>query len=158
MSFLAGSYTGVWNSLSLGQVLDGFTFHSSVAKALIQGDNEGERIQDAIYEGEDLTSDFVCLEGDAAAFPTLIWPYSATWLTGGVPGRVDSQQSLVKSLVLTAVAGTPNAGDIATLTCALSILHENYPVDIILSARRQRNIPVRMRHYPNGSRVYGVAT
>ena len=163
MSFIAGHYVCLHNTVTIGQLKDGWTGHTVTYKELIQGDNLARGAQDAVFQGIDMTSDFTLMEWDLAQCKLLFWPYgSGTWLTCGVVGRLDVQQSLAKAFKLTAVAGPPAAANPATLTMDLSILHEDFPVDHIF-APKHRLVPIRLRHYPtissNGtSVVYGTAT
>lgn len=156
MAFIAGGYTAVWNNLALGQAADGYRLQHQFFKRLISGDSYADAPQDAVYRGGELAIAFRLIEFDAAAIQTLKWPYHATKWTLGTVGRTDVGSSLAKILVLTAVAGTPAASTPASITCALSILHENFPVEI-LYAPDLREIPIRLRVYPN-SGVFAVET
>lgn len=157
MSFIAGRYSATWNSLAVGQTANGFRLSNEFFKRLITGDNFGETPQDAVYRGGRMGIDFTLLEADAAAAQTLAWPYNATKFDLGTIGRLDVGSSLAKSLVLTAVAGTSAAATPATQTHPLTILQEGYPVEA-LYASDLRDIPLRLRIYPNSSGVFGTQT
>lgn len=148
MSFIAGQYTATWNALALGQTADGFRLTHQFFKRLITGDAYAETPQDAIYRGAEASIAARLIEYNAAAVQTLKWPYNATAWTIGTIGRLDVGGALAKSLVLTAVSGTPAAATPATVTAALAILHELFPVEVLF-APDLREVPIRMRIYPN---------
>ena len=147
MSFIAGQYTATWNALAIGQTADGLRLIHQVFKRLVTGDSYAEAPQDAIYRGADLAISFRLIEYDAAAVQTLKWPYSATKWQIGTVGTADVGSSLAKQLVMTAVAGTPAATTPATATFPKSILHENFPVEVLF-APDLREVPIRLRVYP----------
>lgn len=159
MAFIAGAYTFTWNSLSLGQLFEGLTLNHVTFKEIIRGDNFAQAAQDAVFQGIDITSDCILNEWNAAAAATLFWPYGTPWLTAGVVGRLDVQQTLAKSLIGTAVTGPPaqSLAAPATITLPRSILHENFPVQHIFRPAH-RKVPIRMRHYPASDGVYGTLT
>ncbi|MBC8868630.1 MAG: hypothetical protein H8E44_04400 [Planctomycetes bacterium] len=161
MSFITGPYTATYNSVACGQSADGYRVSHSFFKRLIQGDGYAQAPQDEIYQGAEMFIQFRMIEYNAAAVASAMWPYGS-YLTHGQVGRVSVQQSLVKSLVLTAVAGTPAASEPATLTLPKSILSEGFPVEL-LYAPDLREVPIRMRVFPSGdlpsaSATFGVAT
>lgn len=157
MGFIAGGYTATWNSQALGQAAAGYRLSHEVFRRLVRGDTYAETPQDGIYRGAEVSLAFTMIEYDAAGLQGIKWPYnvSTKWTVGTV-GRADVAGSLAKALVLTAVAGTPAAATPATLTLTLSILHENFPVEVLF-APDLREIPLRMRVYPS-SGVFGVET
>ena len=157
MAFIAGRYTATWNNLALGQTAEGFRLSHQFFKRLITGDAFAEAPQDAVYRGSELTIAYRLIQYDAAAAQTLMWPYSATLFDMGVIGRTDVGSAIAKSLILTAVAGTPAAATPATLTFPTSILQEGFPVELLF-APDLREIPMRQRIYPNSSGVFGTQT
>ncbi len=148
MSFIAGPYSVTYDSATCGQLVEGLTFSNVVHKEMIVGDNLARAVQDDVFQGIDVTSDFALMEWDNAKALLMYWPYGSTWLVAGVVGRVSKQQSLCKSLVLTAIAGTPAATAPASLTLPNSILHEEFPVQHIFKPAH-RKVPLRFRHYPD---------
>lgn len=156
MTFIAGGYTATWDGLAIGQTADGYRLTHQIFKRLITGDSYAEAPQDAVYRGGEASLAMRLIEYDAAAVQTMKWPYSATKWTMGVVGRIDVGSSLVKSLVLTAVAGTTAATVPATLTASKSILHENFPVEVLF-APDLREVPMRLRLYPTAG-VLAVET
>ncbi len=157
MAFIAGGFTATWNALAVGQLANGFTLSHKFFKRLVTGDNYAEAPQDGIFRGAEMFIDFTCIAFDAAAIQSLMWPYSATRWDMGVVGRTDVGGSLAKSLVLTAVAGTPAATTPATLTTLLSILAEGFPMSILL-APDLREAPIKLRIYPSTSGIFATQT
>ncbi len=157
MAFIAGPYTATWNALACGQLASGFTLSHKFFKRLITGDNFAEAPQDSVYRGAEMHVDFTCIAFDAAAIQTLMWPVSATRWDMGQVGRTDVGSAIAKSLILTAVAGTPAAATPATLTALLSILAENFPVNILL-APDLREVPLKLRIYPSSLGVFATQT
>jgi hypothetical protein len=80
----------------------------------------------------------------------------AGFFTVGLPGRLDS--SLVASLVLSAITGTPakNASHIS-LTAAGAIYAENFNMNTMLGPTL-RKLPTRYRLYPYMASVGGVSS
>lgn len=155
MAFIAGQYTATWNANAVGQTADGFHLNWKFFKKLITGDNFAQTPQDAIYQGAEMFVGFTCIAYDAAAVQTLMWPYSATRWDMSTIGRTDVGSSLAKSLVLTAVAGTPAATLPASQTFLTSILAEGFPVELLF-APDLREVPLRLRVYPNSSGVFST--
>lgn len=167
--FVAGQYTATYNAKALGQTADGFRLSHQFLKRLVTGDAGGDTPQDAIYRGREQFVAFRLIEALAEGIADLVEPYAATAgtaLTLGVIGRTDVRGSanettpdpIVKSLILTAVTGTTAAtGGPATITLPLSILAENFPVEVLF-APDLREVPVRMRVYPDmsDSGVFGT--
>lgn len=166
MSYIAGPFTASFDAAVVGQVKDGFNIQYFSNKQLIVGDNQGLTPQDAVNLGYECFVEFTLQEWDAAAAKDVFWPQTS----GNLPtfghsfnettipvGTLDS--SFWKQLILTAVAGSPAAGltgeDVYTFPRAT--LAENFPVDILLSARL-REVFVRLRLYPDSSyRFFYVA-
>lgn len=157
MAFIAGTYTATWNSLALGQSEDGYTTSHQFFWDQIRGDAYGETPQDAVYRGGEFDISWRSIDYDAAGIQTAMWPFSATIYTLGVPGRTAIGSSIAKSLILTAVAGTPAATKPATLTLTNAAIKEGFPVEL-LYAPRLRTVPLRMRVWPSSSGVFGTTT
>lgn len=155
-NFIAGPYTATYKGLSLGQTADGFRVSHSFFKRLITGDAYGQTPQDDVFQGAEMFCSFRCIQYDAAAVRSAMWPYGSSHLTIGAVGRLSAQQSLSGSLVLTAIAGTPAATEPATLTFTKAILAEGFPVEL-LYAPDLREVPIRMRLYPTLG-IFGVET
>jgi hypothetical protein len=156
MSFIAGRYTAVWNSLSLGQTADGFRLSHSFFKRLITGDAYAQAPQDAIYQGGECFMAARLISYDVAAMPTMMWPYAANFLDMGVIGVTDVGSAKAKSLILTAVSGTPAVATPASMTLTYAVLAEGFPVELLF-APDLREVPLRMRMYPS-SGVFGSQT
>jgi hypothetical protein len=157
--FIAGTYTATWNNKALGQTADGFRLSHSFFKRLVTGDLGAQTPQDAIYQGREQFCAFRLIEAALAGAEELAEPYAfnSSELRLGTIGVLDQQGStasgsptpFAKSLVLTAVAGTPAAsGGPATITFANAILAEGFPVEVLF-APDLREIPIRMRCYPD---------
>lgn len=159
--FIAGAYTATYNAKALGQSADGIRFSHQFFKRLITGDLGGDTPQDAIYRGREQMGSFRLIEAAKTAIPDLVDPYASTvgtpWTLGQI-GLLDvrgagggSPVARCKPIVLTAVTGTSAATDMqATITFALAILAENFPVEWLL-APDLREVPIRVRMYPNMS-------
>jgi hypothetical protein len=157
MSFVVGQFTATWNALAVGQTADGFKLNWKFFKRLITGDNFAQTPQDGIHQGAEMFIGFTCVAYDAAGVQTMMWPYSATRWDMGVIGRTDVGSTLAKTLLLTAVAGTPAAALPATQTFTNAILAEGFPVEILF-APDLREVPLRMRIYPSNSGVFSTQT
>lgn len=147
MSFIAGKYKVTHNAVTIGQLEDGMTFNTPAMYELITGDNLAEGVQDVVYRGHNVTSDLTLLEWDIAGALALYWPWGSAFLQTGPVGRVAAQQSITKSMVLTAVAGPPAETQPATATLPNTILHEGVDVGHVF-APRHRKVPIRLRHFP----------
>jgi hypothetical protein len=157
--FMAGGYTSTWNGLACGQTAQGYRLSHQFFKRIITGDKYGQAPQDAVYQGAEMHIQFNLIEYMEAAIATIMWPYGA-YLTMGVVGRLDVQQSLVKQMLFTAVATTPAAAALspATLTLPLCMLSEGFPVELLM-APDLKEIPIRMRIYANDTTgVFGTQT
>lgn len=157
MAFIAGQFTATWNALAIGQTADGFKLNWKFFKRLITGDNMAQTPQDAVYQGAEMFIGYTCISYDAAAVQTVMWPYSATRWDMGVIGRTDVGSAIAKSLVLTAVAGTPAATLPATQTFLTAVLAEGFPVEILF-APDLREVPIRQRIYPSAAGVFSTQT
>lgn len=156
MSFIAGAYTATLDASTLGQMEKGFTLEFSFFKRMITGDNFGDAPQDAIFRGMQQFIQYTLLEYNAVGALKAMFPYGTTLLTLTAPmGVLDS--SLAKSLILTAVSGTPSAAAPATLTLPRSILAANYPINLLF-APDLRTVPIRQRCYPDAQKVFGTLT
>lgn len=168
-NFIAGGYTLTYNSKALGQTAQGIRTSYEVFKRIITGHLGGDTPQDAVYRGQQRTSQFTLIEADSAGIMDLVYPYADTVgdeFDLGVIGLLDcrgqggqSPTPRTKTLLLTAITGTSAFNDSAeTITLPKSILHHNYPVEVLL-APDLKEVPIRMMHYPNMStRLYGSAT
>ena len=158
-NFVAGGYTATWNGLACGQAAQGYRLSHNFFKRIITGDKRAQAPQDAVYQGAEMHVQFNLIEYMAAAIATIMWPYG-NYLAMGVVGRLDVQQSLCKQMVFTSVAATPAAAALspATLTLALCMLSEGFPVELLM-APDLKEVPIRMRIYPNDETgVFGIQT
>lgn len=157
MALIAGQYTAVYNSLAVGPTVEGYRFEYEMFMRLITSDAFAESPFDGVYRGFRNSIEFSVLNYNGAASLAAMWPLSATLLDGGVIGRLAS--AMWHSLILTAVTGTPAAIAAAptSLTLPNSMLHENFPVGILFEPDL-RELPLRMRIFPNASNVSGTQT
>lgn len=158
MGFIAGQYTCTFDTSALGQTAnDSLRVTHQLFRQLIRGDSFGQTVQEAINQGADMGVVMRLMEFNAAGASKAFWPLSATLWSMGVIGRLDSAGSLAKSLVLTAIAGTPAASTPASMTFAKASLKENFPVDILFSPSL-REVPLSFRIYPDANGVFATQT
>ncbi len=131
-TFIAGRYTGTYNSSDLGIQEEGYRERFS-ARVQEIGDTDayGEALIDAIYRlgRYRLTVDSLTYKSGTIA---AIWPFGSIG-TGGVVGRLLS--GIAAAAVLSATSGTPAAAAPASLTAALSILAPGFEVNLLYSSR-----------------------
>lgn len=143
MAFIAGAYTVTWNSVTIGQVSDGIRLRQSNSVEVIKGQSLGESTQDGVYQGGDAFIQLESLEYITGAIAAW-WPYGDLGVVG-LPGRLLT--SLAKSLVLTAVSGTPAESSPATLTASKAILAPNQNLELLF-ATRLRRVPLMFQLLP----------
>jgi len=171
MSFIAGGYNITYNAKALGQTAEGIRMTYEIFKKIITGHLGGQTPQDAVYQGQNRTSSFRLLEANAAGVADLLYAYTSTigneWQLG-IIGLLDvrgqgsvSPVTRCKAVVLTAITGTSASNDAAaTITLPLSILHDRFPVDVLL-APDLKEVPIRLQHYVNmseGTPTFGSST
>jgi hypothetical protein len=163
MSFISGAYTATLGGSDLGQIEAGFTIDHVLFKRLITGDNFGEGPQEGINLGSAVHIAYNLLEYNAAGAAGALWPYGTGYLThSSIVGTQDIQSSLVASLILTALAGTPASATPASITLPRSILAEGFNVAMLFSPDL-RVVPIRQRVYPTQSApgaaaIFGTTT
>ena len=159
MSFIAGKYTVTYGPsgslIPVGQVAAGITIEHVVSKQLITGDNEGQSVQDAVYQGHNVFAELTLMEYDSAGALNMFWPYSAQAGRADVMGRLDVAQSIADHFMLTVLAGTTADATTdqtgpQTLLAEHAILAEDFPVRMLF-APALRDIPLRLRFYPYDS-------
>lgn len=151
MGFIAGAYDVSYNNSSVGKIADGVTVEHFVNKQLITGDNYASTPQDAVYQGMEVFVEFTMMEYDNSYALDAFWPYHATFGNIGNIGALDS--SYWKVLLLnhaTLGTGTPAATQPTSFTADRAVLAEGYPVRL-LYAPALRDVPIRLRLYPNAS-------
>lgn len=154
MGFIAGRYTGTWNSLNVGQVADGYRLSLTAYFRPITGDGGGDVEQDAIYRGNGIEVAFTIIEYDAAAVSTLIWPGGGSLYSLGTIGQLAVASSMAKSLVLTRFSANTTATP-ASLTLPLTLLKDRATVQLLM-ASDLKEVPIALKVFPNGSGVYGT--
>jgi len=165
-NFVAGQYTVTFGATpgACGQAKEGIRTTAQVFKQLITGDSFAQAPQNAVYQGAECFVQWTAIEYLAAKIQAMIWPYHAsnTPFSMSTIGRLDVldvalTNNIAQQLILTALAGTPAAASPATLTFPFAVLAENFPVELFF-APALREIPLRMRVYPNASGVFGTVT
>lgn len=169
MSWIAGAYTAVFNSLACGQCDNqkGIRLSHQQMYEDITGDAYGDTVQDMIYQGMTAELEMELLEADAAALASLENPMAAGYALGqvGVPVVAAGK---TKALVLTAQSGTsaaggagtggPGGGSPATITILACCLAPGFPVTKVFNSKLRR-IPLKLRMFPvNNSGTITFAT
>src|SRR5436305_10663162 len=131
--FAVGQYTVSWNSVSLGIFKGEAGLPTIKQKNFTLVVDNSDAYGKTPIEGFDLGAEFqfqgTLLEWKAGPI-ALLWPFAAALGQLGIIGQ--SLTGLAKSLVLTAVAGTPAAAQgPATITAASTLLATNFNIDLI---------------------------
>jgi hypothetical protein len=147
-SILAGEYTLSYNAIALG------IFEGDAGLPTLMQTNKGEMVAktskygmstlDGFYQGADWFAQFTCMEylaGTLAAW----WPFNPVRGVMGIIARRYYDMSA--PLVLTAVAGTPAAGNPNTLTAARAILAQGYNTQLLYGPTL-RKLPIRQQLFP----------
>lgn len=160
-TFIAGRYTGTYNSVDVGLCKEGYELELDTDLDDIgETDGWGTTVIDGIWRGGNCFLQFSSEEykaGSLAAF----WPYGGPLAGPGVLGiLVDATQvtklpigqlasNIALALVLTVVAGTPAAAAAAinTLTATFALLAKNFNGKLLMNSKL-REVPVRLRCYP----------
>lgn len=157
MAFVAGPYTGTYNSLSLGITEEGFDLDQVFFQEIVRGDNLGSGAQDGVYRAGDAFISFVGEEFNLIRTSAVINPYAALGVIGQV-GRLATD--LAMNITLTVVAGTPAAAlGFASLSATKSILAEGFNLKTTLSTRLRKS-PLRLQlfpYYSGGNKWFEVA-
>lgn len=147
-TFIAGAYTGAYDSVALGMTEDGYELSwETKAERIEKSDVYGQKLIDFVYQGTDfaLQADFMEYQASTVAAGYL---YGAALGTEGVIGRLGS--NVAEALVLTAVAGTTAAATPATLTANLAIVQPGTGSNVRFTSRL-RTVPVRFTLLPYSS-------
>lgn len=149
-TFAAGAASGVYNSLALGLMKDGYKVQTVMkAQAIDETDGYAQSTLDFIYRGQDAFIAFQCRTWKAGPKAAIV-PWT------GVLGKISSAAVPVsslassvaaKTLVLTAAANTPAAADPASLTAPGSMLVPGFQAEWNWDSRL-RELPVRMQVLP----------
>lgn len=163
--FVAGRYSGAYNSLDVGITRDGFELTiDTELEDIGETDAWGRTVLDALFQGANCFVQFVSTawkSGSLAAF----YPWGGALGGAGVLGVLYDSTQTAKApiatlasaaalpLVLTSTAGTPAAqtGPIAnTLTASYALLAKNNNSRLLFNSKL-REVPVRLRLYPYSS-------
>lgn len=147
-TFIAGAYTGTYNSVALGITEEGYDLQWEPKSQVIEkSDVYGEMLLDMVYAGTNYFIQTEFMEYKAGPL-SVVFPWSSGIGVQGVIGRLAS--ALAFPLVLTSTAATTAAATPATLTASLAILAPgSNPHAQFVS--RLRTLPVRMVLLPSDS-------
>ena len=150
-TFIAGRYSGTYNSNDVGITRDGYRlFKDSAWEEISETDAFGMSLLDGVYRGGRCSIQFdskAYKTGSIAAF----WPWGSLGVLATAAAPIARLASAVAAAtVLTDVDNTPAAGSPATLTASLSILAPNQNADLLFSSR-VREVPVRLSLLPSTS-------
>ena len=148
-TFIAGRYTGTYNSVDVGITDDGYELQqNSYADTIDSSDAYGDSLLDWVYRGGDVSITFMSKAYKAGAI-TPFWPWGAmgVMLTAAAPlGRLASD--VAKAFVLTSTAATPAVAAPATLTASLAILAPNSPAKLLYNSKL-RQVPISLQLLPS---------
>ena len=150
-TFVAGRYSGTYNTVDVGITEEGYTLTQDSAAHMINNtDAYGDSIIDWVYRGGNVSLQFES-KAYKAGSTTPFWPWGALGVmrTNAAPiGRLASD--VASAMVLTDVDATPAATFPATLTASKSILAPNNPAGLLFNSK-VRNVPVRLQLLPYAS-------
>jgi len=152
MSIIRGSYNATYNALAVGNTEIGFRHSYSYQGRSINFDAVGGTPVDTIFEGIQMTIDFVAQEYDAAAIGALRWPFNA--IIGTVKPAGLSMWQQAKPFILT---GCTTGVNPMTITFIKAILAPDFDLDIDYS-HRERPLPMRLIVFPVAYNGAGYAT
>lgn len=154
-TYIAGKYDGTYDGTTIGELAEGWRLSHSRFSRIITGHSGAKTPQDGIHQGGEMFLSMTCIEAYLTKVKLAFWPLSSTLFDLGVIGRLDS--AMAKQVIMTALAATPAAASPATITFPLTILAEGYPVEMLFGPDL-REVPLRLRLYPNSSNVFGSVT
>lgn len=144
-TFIAGRYSSVWNSVSLGIMDQGYDLQMDPKEQLInRSDAYGDMLIETIYRGVDWSMMCESLEYMAGTTGAL-YPFGTLGAVG-VIGRLGS--AIATPLVLTSTVGTPAAAAPATFTGTLTKLHPAANPRLLFNSAL-RTVPIRFVLYPS---------
>lgn len=130
-AFMVGQYAVTYNAIALG-LMEGeegvpTLIQRLLSKKINSSDKWGDMLIDAIRRGVDFQLKMVCLEALKAS--GAIWPFGSTQgLLVSPLGTLHT--ALAKTLVMTALAGTPAATSPATRTATKALLASDHVAEI----------------------------
>jgi hypothetical protein len=144
-TFGIGQYTSTYNSVTLGLTTsEGFRVRYRPSIEAINDTNlYGDCLIDGIYRGitgVQLVATFMEWKADVTI---ALWPYGANAAFDGTLGTIGTlQSSFAKTMVLSAVSGTPAyTNGPVTLTALGAILSADNDIEILMGPTK-RNIPI----------------
>ena len=140
--YLSGYYEATWHDLDLGTMKgDGKTFtFVHLASPINKTDKWGDCVIDKINRGRRTFIQFHCLEW-LQGIQDAIEPFADELGELAVIGSPHYDDAY--PLILTATAGTPSAGLIASITIPKAVIAENFDVNLLLGPDAH-GVPIRM--------------
>lgn len=112
---------------------------------IISADLYGDTQLDGVYRGSDVFLRMIFKEWNATV-RKILWPFDTDFGDLGIPGKLLTD--FAKSMVLTALTGTPAATKgPATVTATLALLAPENDVEVIMG-NEQRDVPVLIQCFP----------
>lgn len=146
-TWIAGRYTGVYDSSSLGIMQDGFEIvYDHKEQEINRSDAFGDSLIDTIARGGNWSIQYEAMEAWLTGVKRAVLPYASNLGELGTIGTLGS--AAAKALVLTATAGTPAAASPASLTATLCKLAPNSQTSVFRMNSVLRTMPVRMVFLP----------
>lgn len=149
-TFIAGRYSGTYNSVDVGITRDGYEITLDAEyEDLGETDAWGLSVIDSVWRGGNCFVQFTSTAYKAGVI-TPFWPFGMA--LGGLAnaanpiGRLASDMAL--AFVLTSTAATPAVATPATLTVTKALLAKNSNGRLMFNSKL-REVPIRLRCYPN---------
>lgn len=142
-SFIAGRYSGTYDSSNLGLMQAGFEMqYDHKEQEINRSDAYGDTLIDTIARGGNWSIQYEAMEAWLTGLKRAVLPYMSNLGELGTIGTLGS--AAAKALVLTATSGTPAAASPATLTATLCKLAPNSQTRVFQMDSMLRTVPVRM--------------
>lgn len=153
--FQSGSYTGTYNSLALGLIVDAWRIRQTFEASAVRADYYGDSVIDQIYRGGNA---FCIFEGLNWASVAAVIGGATSIGTMGIAnvGCFTNASGLAKALVLTArISSGSCAPSPVTLTAASAYLAEGFDIEYALgNSLRTLPLMLRLMPYLTASEVY----
>lgn len=143
MSFIVGSYVGVYDGSPIGVIEDGFDLSWVSRGEDIASDVSGDEPIDGVYRGVGMTVSFILSEWNEAGAKKLYWPWAAALGDVGTIGRLYS--TIAKPLVLTKC--NLNDATPTSFTFSRAIINPGFNIQTTL-ANKHRKVPIELRILP----------
>jgi hypothetical protein len=150
MGAVSGHYTATYDGNDMGMTDSGYVWEIVDQGEVVRAEELGESELDLIFRGAEVYVEVTVQEWSAAAMTAVIWPWQTTFghlgTTGtGNIGFMAVRNSFAKTLVLTAVSGSPADTDgPSTITFHRVICTEETAKRINLD-NKKRLVPIRFK-------------